>query len=123
MKSRCRVLRVAACACLLSIAGWAAEKPKTSAPDETHAAKSIPAAWPAETLSGKIMMVDPAKKLLIVTGPKGVPFDLVVTRATKIESGNQKLTLDALGKDLQKNISVRFVPERSGDIARSIRVG
>jgi len=112
-----------ACACLLATAGWAAEKPKATAPEKTQAVKTTRDVWPPETLSGKIMMIDPAKNLLIVTGPSGVPFDLVVTHATKIESGNKKLTLDALGKDLQKNISVRFVPERSGDIARSVQVG
>jgi hypothetical protein len=79
--------------------------------------------WPLETLSGSIIMVDPAHKLLVVEGSDGVPFDMVVTGSTLIESGRHRLMLDQLSTDQGRNVSVRFAPERSGDIARTIRIG
>lgn len=114
---------VAACSCLLAAAGAAADKPATATKTkETKTEKAVRNAWQPETISGKIMMVDTAKKLLVVKGPGGVPYDLRVTPSTKIESGKQKLKLKDLNADLKKNISVRFVPERAGDIARSIEL-
>ncbi|HTQ53262.1 MAG TPA: hypothetical protein VMI94_02315 [Bryobacteraceae bacterium] len=83
---------------------------------------STKTAWPAETLSGKIMMVKPAQDLAVVKGPDGVPFDMIVTHRTRIEAGNQKLTLADLQADTSRNVSVRFVPQRRGDVARSIQV-
>jgi hypothetical protein len=38
-------------------------------------------AWPPETLSGKISMVDPDRKLVVVETPDGIPFDMVDRRA------------------------------------------
>ena len=84
-------------------------------------AKTVRQAWPAETLTGQIVAVDPAMDLVIVKAD-GVPFDLDVRASTRIESGNQKLTLKDLSSDLKKNVSVHFVPERSGDVARSIQL-
>ena len=68
-------------------------------------------------------MVDPAQNLLVVKGPDGVPFDMVVRHSTRIESGGQRLMLNQLSTDQGRNVSVRFIPERSGDVARTIRIG
>jgi hypothetical protein len=78
--------------------------------------------WPAETLSGSIVRYIPAKDLLIVKGPDGVPFDMVVNRATRVETGNQRVMLNQLSQKNGVNVSVRFVPERSGDVARTIQL-
>ncbi len=116
MKTIRNVLGVVACAWLAAAVAAAGEKP-------TAAGKAIRNAWPPETLSGKIMMVDSARNLLIMNGPDGVPFDMVVTPSTRITLGDQhKLALKDLSQDVQKNVSVQFKPERSGDIARSIQV-
>ncbi|HUA20099.1 MAG TPA: hypothetical protein VMB25_15225 [Bryobacteraceae bacterium] len=121
--SLCNVLGVAACALLLvSAAPASAKSAGNAAKSPAAAAKGAREAWPAETLSGKIMAVDPAQDLLIVKGADGVPFDMDVRASTRIRSGNQKLTLKALSSDLKKNVSVHFVPERSGDIARTIQL-
>ena len=116
-------LGAAACSLLLTYPLAAADqgRPKSSE-KATHTAQSHPSAWPPETLSGTIMTVDPAQHLVIIRGADGVPYDMVVHRSTRIESGSQKLTLDQLTSDTNKNVSVRFVPERSGDVARTIQI-
>lgn len=68
------------------------------------------------------MNVDPAQRLLIVKGPDGTPFDLVITARTRIESGSHMLKLNDLQAHSNKTVSVRFVPERAGDVAQSIRL-
>jgi hypothetical protein len=76
---------------------------------------------PAETLSGRISMVDEAKKLLIVTDANGTPFDFVVTPSTRILSQKETLALQKLSSG--DMVSIRFLPERKGDIAEKIVVG
>ena len=111
MKSRLSIL--AACALCLPLAICAA--PNTS--DTTHKA------WPAETLSGKITIVDPGEKLVVLQTPDGVSYDMLVGAKTRILSGDQSLTLRDLAADRNRSASVKFVPEGRGDVARSIRIG
>jgi hypothetical protein len=80
-------------------------------------------AWPAETLTGTILMVDRAAKLLVVEGPDQVPFDMQVNSGTRIVSGTQRPNLMDLNTRTNSNVSVRFVPEAGGDVGRSIRLG
>lgn len=123
MKSIWNSLTLVTCACVLMVTATAAEKPNPDVTKtKTTSVRTIRAAWPAETLTGKIMMVDPAQKLVIVQGPEGVPFDVLVTPSTRIKSGDQKLALKDLTLDKQKSVSIRFIPERAGDIARTIHV-
>jgi len=89
----------------------------------TAARKRMGTAWPPETVSGTIMMVEPAANLVVVKGPSGVPFDMKVTSSTRIRSGDQTLNLESLSSDTNQSVSVNYVPERSGDVARSIRIG
>jgi len=118
LKTMMGALGIAACACMLAVASPGTEKATAKPATET----GLRSSWPAETLSGKILMVDPAKDLLVVTGPHGVPFDMSVKASTTIEASGHKLTLSDLKNDQQKDVSVRFVPERAGDIARTIQV-
>ncbi len=120
----------AACALLLVIPVAGASK----TPAKTTAAKTMPAKkaavksasvrsmWPPETLTGKIAMVDANQNLVVVKGPDGVPFDMVVSRRTRIKSGTQAVNLKNLSQYRNKSASIQFVPERRGDVARSIRV-
>jgi hypothetical protein len=78
--------------------------------------------WAPETLSGKITMVDPARKLVVVQDSSGVPFDMVVSRSTRIKSASGTVKLSDLNSDLNRNASIRFVPERHGDVAKTINV-
>ena len=113
-----------ACALLLTGPTIAAVKSRPKA-QETAAIHrgAIPSVWPAETLMGTIMMVDPAEKLVVIQGPDGVPFDMRVTSATRIRSQNQPLHLRDLSAKTNDKVSVRFLPERKGDVARmSIQV-
>ena len=85
-------------------------------------AKTARSAWQPETLNGKIVSVDLAQKLVVVKDVTGVPFDMRVTASTRILANGQGLKLDGLKADAGKSVSVRFTPERSGNIAQSIRV-
>jgi len=118
------VVLVAACATALVLPAIAASK-APAAPAKTNAAKApaMKFMWPAESLSGKIVSVDPEKRLLVVDDANGVPFDMVVTRQTHIVSGKQVLTMKDLEQDRNRSVSVKYFPERSGDVARSIRIG
>ncbi len=84
--------------------------------------ESARAAWPAENLSGTIMMVDPNLNLVVVQGPDKVPFDMHVDRSTRIRMGDKTLTVQDLTQDKNDSVSVRFVPTASGDIARTIQI-
>ena len=106
----------AACALLLALPAVAANN--TTAGNGSAADRT---AWPAETMTGKITMVDPGQNLLVVTY-QGVPFDMVVTPNTRIRSGDQALTLKDLQQDQNKGVSLRFVPESRGDVAQTIRI-
>jgi hypothetical protein len=114
------VLAGAVCALMLVIPMAGSDKP----PAKTSAAHSatLRSAWPPENLSGTINMADPKEDLLVVQGPDGVPFDMTITPMTKIWSGNQRVSVQDLEQYRNKQVSVRFVPERRGDVAESIRI-
>ena len=117
------LLGIVVSAGLLAATSPASEKSTTGVQrTNATATKAIRTSWPPETIAGKIMMVYPAQNLLIVKGPDGVPFDMRVERSTRILSSGHRLTLKDLNLDKQKNVSVRFVPESTGDIARSIQL-
>jgi hypothetical protein len=122
--SKLAILILSGVACALpATPAFAADKPNPAV--KTAAAKSaaVPNAWPPETMAGKITIVKPDQKLLVVVSPDGVPYDVVVTGATRIRSGNQSVTLKGLEQYQNKNVTIKFVPERRGDVAESIRIG
>lgn len=117
------ILAGAACALLLALPAAAADKPTAASGKTTaHKAAAMRSAWPAETLSGKIVMVDPSQKLIVVKAADGVTFDMVATGATHIEAGSRAITLENLRQYQNKPVSIKFVPERRGDVAESIRI-
>jgi len=95
---------------------------KTAAKKTATASKKR-SAWPPETLSAKIVSVDAARDVLVIQTPDQVDYDMTVNAKTRIESGGSKIALTNLAQDKNRNISVNFVPERRGDVARSIQVG
>ncbi len=78
--------------------------------------------WPPEFLSGKITSVDPDRNLVVVQTPEGIPFDMYVNAKTLIKSGDQTIALKDLTRDTNQRVSVKFIPERRGDVAKSIRL-
>jgi len=106
---------------LVAIPASAAEKSSTL--KNTSAESAVRRAWASEVISGKVTMVDPQQKLVVIEDSDGVPFDMVVTRKTHIESGSEAVSLRDLNQYQNKNVSIRFVPERRGDVAESIRIG
>jgi len=85
-------------------------------------AKAARSAWPPETLTGKIMTVDASRRLVVVQGPGNVPYDMRVNRETRILSGKQPVKMDNLSSQVDRQVKVRFTPERSGDIAQLIQI-
>jgi len=119
MKTKLSFLAAAACGLLLALPLAAASPAPVTATTGNSATRT---AWPPETLSGKITMVDPSQKLVVVQSG-GVPFDLMITPRTRIESGNQAVSMQGLNSDINQNVSVRFTPERRGDVASTINIG
>lgn len=77
--------------------------------------------WPAENLKGTISMVDPNMHLVVVRDSSGVPFDFKIAPSTRIDAGREREQLSQLAS--QQSVTVHFVPESKGDIARTIEVG
>ena len=119
MKIRLSALSIAACAAMAAAPLFAAST--TSTTTSTKAAE-VRAVWPAESLSGTITIVDPALKTVVVQTPGGVPFDMVVNRNTRIKAGDRAISLQDLQQDVNKGVSVKFVPERRGDVATTIQL-
>jgi|SRR5215471_8615392 len=114
----------AVCVLLLAVPMAAANRSAGTTRGTTAAKPSAPrSAWAAETISGTITMVDPVRGLVVVRGPDGVPYDMAVTAKTRILSNNRVLTLQDLAQDQNQDVSVQYVPERRGDVAKAIRVG
>lgn len=98
---------------------WAA--PKTTTPSNSAAEQqATEQRWAAQNLNGKISMVDPNINLVVIRDSSGVPFDLTVSRSTKIDMGAQREELSQLMPN--ESVSVHYVPEARGDIARTIQV-
>jgi hypothetical protein len=114
------ILAGAACALLSVMSAGAADKPLATS-TAAHSA-AMRTTWPTESLSGTLSMVDRKDDLLVVKGPEGVPFDLTITPKTNIWSGDRKVSLETLEHYRNKQVSIRFVPERRGDVAESIRI-
>jgi hypothetical protein len=111
-KTLLAMLGASACALMLAV-------PMVAAQQKANAPRS---AWAPENLTGRIDLVDPALHVVVVKGPGGVPFDIDVTQATRIQSGGQSMKLQDLARDTGKQVSVRFTPARRGDVAESIQV-
>lgn len=110
------------CVLLFTFPLSAADKPAVPAGKTTPATVHPRAVWPPETLSGTITMVEPDQHLVVVQGSNGASFDMVVTPRTHINSGSQALTVKDLVRYEKKAVSIKFVPERRGDVAESIRI-
>lgn len=67
------------CALVLTLPAIAADRAK-STPAKAKATRpaAVARVGPAETLSGRIMMVKPDQQLMVVQAARGVPFDMVV---------------------------------------------
>lgn len=77
-----------------------------------------------QDLSGTLASVDAGQKVLVVTDSNGTPFDIKVTRATKIQMNGKKGTLDELSGSANQQVSVKYRDHlNAGLVAQSIDVG
>lgn len=77
--------------------------------------------WAPQNLNGTVSMVDPKMDLVVVKDSSGVPFDITVSHNTRIDKGTTREQLAQLTP--KESVSVHYVPESRGDIARTIDVG
>ncbi len=77
--------------------------------------------WAPQNLNGTVSMVDPKMDLVVVRDSSGVPFDITVSRNTRIDKGTTREQLAQLTP--KESVSVHYVPEARGDIARAIEIG
>jgi len=96
-----------------------AQKERTPAKPAAHADYGF---GKTESLSGELSMVDAAANLAVVISANGVPFNFQVTPKTRIELGRKEATLASLAGQIHKDVLVEFTPQRSGNVARSIKV-
>lgn len=112
-----------ACAALLTMPLVGAPRPPAAAEKgKTTAAAADRSVGPPETLTVKIVMVNPARHILVVRDASGIPLDMLITHTTRIRSGDHRLSLGDLSSDIGKSVNLRYIPERRGDVARSIRL-
>jgi hypothetical protein len=122
IKVKWSIVANAACAFMLTSTLAAANKPTAKAAKDLMPAQAVRSAWPQETISGKITMVDANQKLVVIEVPEGATFDMVVTAKTRIKSGDQAIDINDLTRDINKAVSVKFIPGRRGDVAKSIQI-
>lgn len=87
----------------------------------TSAAHPAIQRWAPQNLNGTVSMVDPKMDLVVVKDSSGVPFDITVSRNTRIDKGTTPEQLAQLTP--KEMVSVHYVPEARGDIARTIEIG
>lgn len=78
--------------------------------------------WPAETMSGKLDLVEPGQRLVVVESADKVPYDMVITPRTRIKAGDHEVALKDLAQYQNKDVTVRFVPEGRGNVARMVNI-
>jgi hypothetical protein len=122
MKINLSILATTACALLLGNTLTASNLAAAKTNKNMTKTAAAPRAWPQEALTGRITMVDPGQNLVVVQTSDGVPYDLNVTTKTRIKSGDRSVALKDLTRDINTQVSVEFIPERRGDVARSIRI-
>jgi hypothetical protein len=98
---------------------WAAQAEEKPAESKAAAAAAL---GPAETLSGKIALVEAKQKLVVVEGAGGVTYSFLVRPGTKITAAGQRLKLEELSARKGASASVEFVPTRRGNVARRIEI-
>jgi hypothetical protein len=123
-------MRIKTMIALLAFAPLMAQKPDAgNAPDPQEKAVSATEMaglgerlGPPETLAGTILSVNPEEKLVVVKAAHGVPFNFIVRTSTRMQAGAQRLNLADLATRINSSASVRFVPTRRGNVARSIDI-
>lgn len=107
---------------ILMVPAVAATHKQAADTQKTVTGKAIPSGWPAESLTGTIMSVDPQKRIMVLKDSSGVPFDMILSHSTRIKAGQRELKPGELASEVNKKATIKFVPERRGDIAESIQM-
>ena len=78
---------------------------------------------PAETLSGTVASVNADAATVVVTGSNGVPYNFKWTRRTMVKISNARAKTSELADQVNKQVSIKFVPKTNGNYAESIEIG
>ncbi len=97
----------------------------------THATKGSPAkastvkmewdSFKPETLHGTILLIDAPQKRVFITS-RSIPYEVKVTKATKIEIAGSKSNFSSLKGQTKKEASVTFIARAGGNYAQNITV-
>ena len=119
MRKRSRIILAVLAVTLFSLTPLLATAPKQAeAQKKAAAARTFTG---PQTLVGKISMVQVREGLVVVKDSNGVPFDFKVAHA-KIEIDGQRGKMTNLSADINKAVSVKYIPLASGDVAQTIVV-
>lgn len=88
----------------------------------TSAAQAAWNSYQPETITGRISMIVVDQKMVVVEASGGVPYDITITKKTKIEINGTASTFSDLMGQTQKQATVTFVARPKGDFAQSISV-
>ena len=75
-----------------------------------------------ETITGRITMVNPEQKLVVIETSSEVPYDLKVPPETLIRYGNRVLPLTEMSPYQGLNATVRFEAHHRGGVAELIQI-
>ncbi len=92
-----------------------------SATKKAATAKSDQPFTSTETLRGTITSVQISKGLMVVTDASGAPFDFQVAHA-QVEVNGSPAKTTALKAQTGKQVTVKFLPFPTGDVAQRISI-
>jgi hypothetical protein len=75
-----------------------------------------------EKISGTLFLVDASQDQIFVKGSDNTPYAFKITKRTKIEMNNQKVALADLSQQVQKPVTITFVPKSEGNFAQHVQV-
>lgn len=87
----------------------------------TSAAQAAWNSYQSETITGTISMIVVDQKMVVVES-SGIPYDITITKKTKIDINGTTSTFSDLVGQTQKQVTVTFVARPKGDFAQSISV-
>ncbi len=77
-----------------------------------------------QTVSGTLSMVDSGTKVLVVTDSDGTPFNIKITKGTRIRVNGKKGSLDDLSGQTNQQVSVKYHDRlNNGLVAQSVELG
>ncbi len=85
-----------------------------------YALPKVPVVINAETLSGTLLIANPAEQVIYLKTTDGITYDFRITPATVISVGGEKAKFEALTGKIGSSIEVTFKPLPVGNVASKV---